>query len=154
MQPYSGRPLSHNLNEVSGSGPYTHRPLFGYERVNSGIRFTHTPIPAVAPVIAHMFYLASQGAELDHIIAHLRTLNFIGARGKPIARSSVYWILTNPFYAGMVMFDGKLWRGTHTPIVTEWVFGRVQLRLKRQKVKKALQTNTQISLITKPHLCP
>jgi hypothetical protein len=51
--------------------------------------------------------------------------------GYPLALSSVYRILTNPFYAGLIVWDGQTYSGKHDPIVTIEEFERVQRLLGR-----------------------
>lgn len=52
--------------------------------------------------------------------------------------SGVYTMLRNPFYYGMLQFNGELHKGQHTPMVTKAEFDKVQGRLRegsRQKPK-------------------
>lgn len=46
--------------------------------------------------------------------------------GKPMAYSSVCAMLKNPFYYGKIRFNKQLFDGTHTPMVTEAEFEKVQ----------------------------
>jgi DNA invertase Pin-like site-specific DNA recombinase len=46
--------------------------------------------------------------------------------GGPITLSTVYKILANPFYAGVLEWEGKTYAGKHQPIVTIDEFDRVQ----------------------------
>lgn len=46
--------------------------------------------------------------------------------GKPLSRSSLYGILTNPFYAGLIRYNGELYNGSHDPMITSAEFDRVQ----------------------------
>lgn len=38
--------------------------------------------------------------------------------GKPMAKSGVYTMLRNPFYAGMINWSGKLYKGNHKPMIS------------------------------------
>lgn len=51
--------------------------------------------------------------------------------GDPLALSAVYRILTNPFYAGVIPWEGKTYPGKHPPMVTLDEFDRVQELLGR-----------------------
>lgn len=54
---------------------------------------------------------------------------------RPLSRSTVYRILTNPFYYGWFEYprgSGAWWRGRHTPIISEDEFRIVQARLGRK----------------------
>ena len=46
--------------------------------------------------------------------------------GKAMAYSSVCAMFKNPFYYGMILFNGRLYQGTHTPMITEAEFEKVQ----------------------------
>ena len=48
------------------------------------------------------------------------------AGGKPLAMSTVYKILTNPFYAGILVWDNQTYPGKHEPVVTIDEMERVQ----------------------------
>jgi site-specific DNA recombinase len=45
---------------------------------------------------------------------------------KPLVVSAVYKLLKNPFYAGIVVWEGKTYPGKHQPMVTIAEFDRVQ----------------------------
>ena len=54
---------------------------------------------------------------------------------RPISRSTVYRILTNPFYYGWFEYprgSGSWWKGRHTPMISEDEFRVVQTRLGRK----------------------
>lgn len=51
--------------------------------------------------------------------------------GVPLAHSTTYKILTNPFYAGLILWGGQLYPGKHEAIVTLEEFDRVQAMLRR-----------------------
>lgn len=46
--------------------------------------------------------------------------------GKPIADSTIYKMLANPFYKGIVAWNGATYPGRHAPVVTAKEFDRVQ----------------------------
>ena len=43
-----------------------------------------------------------------------------------LSKSHLEKLLKNPFYIGAFYWDGKLYRGTHTPLITQVLFDRVQ----------------------------
>lgn len=51
--------------------------------------------------------------------------------GKYLSISNVHNILTNPFYAGIVMWGGNAYTGAHEPMLTKEEFERVQIILGR-----------------------
>ena len=59
---------------------------------------------------------------------------------KPLHKDKVKYLLTNPFYYGIVRYSGEMYEGRHTPIIEKRLFDRVQevvkLRGRIQKAKK------------------
>lgn len=49
--------------------------------------------------------------------------------GKPLARSTIYKILTNSFYYGWFQYQGQLWKGAHESMIIEEEFDKVQILL-------------------------
>lgn len=90
------------------------------------------------PFIRRMFELHLSGMSPAGIARIARDewgyLTRSGARsgGRPLALSSVYKILGNPFYAGLIQWRGKLSVGKHPPVVTLDEYDRVQARLHRR----------------------
>lgn len=52
--------------------------------------------------------------------------------GKPITKSSIYRILTNPFYYGWFLYNGTLHEGNHEPMITKSQFWQVQALLREK----------------------
>jgi len=52
--------------------------------------------------------------------------------GKPLPRSSIYEILTNPFYYGWFEYNKELHQGKHESMISEDDFNRVQILLGRK----------------------
>ncbi len=51
--------------------------------------------------------------------------------GRPIALSSIYHLLGNPFYAGLIPWNGEIFPGKHEPVISIDEFERVQRILGR-----------------------
>ncbi len=62
----------------------------------------------------------------------LRTQKHKRIGGKPLSRSSIYKIFTNPFYCGLMSKNGNIYKGNHEPIITPDEFDRVQALLGRK----------------------
>ena len=50
-----------------------------------------------------------------------------------VAKSYLYKLLANPYYKGDVVYQGKVYKGTHTPLVTPEVFLQVQAMLETHR---------------------
>ncbi len=56
-------------------------------------------------------------------------------QGKPLPRSTIYRVFTNPFYCGWFEYpkrSGNWYKGSHEPMVTQGEYDRVQLLLGRK----------------------
>lgn len=84
-----------------------------------------------APLIAKAFRLASE-FRLRQVVAEMRQLGLTGAAGRPIGLSSLYTVLTNPFYMGMVRYGGETVRGNHEPLVDKALFMTVHHTLRQR----------------------
>jgi DNA invertase Pin-like site-specific DNA recombinase len=67
----------------------------------------------------------------------LRTLQRKREGGRPLALSSIYNILTNPFYAGVIPWKGRLYPGKHPPVISMDEFERVQELLGRTTKRRS-----------------
>lgn len=94
--------------------------------------------PERFPIVRRMFEMMLTGAssppQIWQAAAYdwgFRTPKRKRIGGGPLARSGVYRILSNPFYAGIIERSGKTYAGKHPPVVTLDEFDRVQELLRR-----------------------
>jgi site-specific DNA recombinase len=59
---------------------------------------------------------------------------------KPIERSRVYHLLTNPYYVGIVTFGGVQYEGRHQPLVSRQTFDMVQQVLREHRFGEQQRT--------------
>jgi site-specific DNA recombinase len=90
------------------------------------------------PLVRRMWDLMLTGAhtprrvwEIATFDWNLRTLKRKRVGGGPIARSAIYSLFTNPFYAGIIKWEGKTYVGKHPSMVTLDEFDAVQATLGR-----------------------
>lgn len=62
----------------------------------------------------------------------LRTRKMRRKGSKPLGRSTIYAILTNPFYTGEFKYKGVIYSGKHEPMITQAEFDKVQIILGRE----------------------
>jgi len=113
----------------SGKAPLGYR--------NDPVTRTIVPDPERFPLIRQMFDLLLTGKTPMRIWEIAR--NEWGFRspkrkqmgGKPIALSMVYRILNNPFYAGFFEWQGRTYKGAHSPLLTMEEYERVKTILGR-----------------------
>lgn len=110
-------------------------PLFGYLYDNVNRR--HFPDPIRFPIVKRLFELAAKGTKMRFIYAELLAMEGFttvargGRGGRPIPRQNLYAMLRDPFYAGMVEWEGRLYEGIHESVVSWDVFLRVQPAMNR-----------------------
>jgi DNA invertase Pin-like site-specific DNA recombinase len=112
------------------------RAPLGY--CNDGETKTIIKDPARFPLIRNMFELMLTGSYSPTQIAFmardewgLRTPQRKRSGGVPLAVGSTYKILTNPFYAGIILWNGQAYPGKHEPVVNIDEFKRVQKLIER-----------------------
>ena len=99
--------------------------------------------PERFPMIRELWELMLTGAYSPRRIRDimeergLRTLQRKREGGRPLALSSVYNILRNAFYAGVIPWKGRLYPGKHRPVVTMDEFERVQELLGRTTKRRS-----------------
>jgi len=94
--------------------------------------------PERYPIVRHMWDLMLSGAypprriwELATTEWGLRTVQTKRQGGRPITLSTTYSLFTNPFYAGVLVWNGDTYPGKHRPMITLDEFDRVQALLGR-----------------------
>lgn len=94
--------------------------------------------PIRFPLIRKMFDMILTDAYTPHQVADiarnqwgLRTPLRKRSGGTPLARSAIYKILGNPFYAGIITWKGATFPGKHDPILSIDEFQRVRQLLGR-----------------------
>ncbi len=94
---------------------------------------TIIPDPQRFSMVKEMWHLMLTGAysprqlmEMANFQWGFRTIRRKRSGGKMLSLSGVYRILSNPFYAGIIQGNGKLYPGKHETIVTLDQFDRVQ----------------------------
>lgn len=118
------------------NGWLPHTPPLGY--LNEKESKTIVADPDRFPLVQKMWQLMLTGAYTPRRIWEiatedwgLRTVRRKRIGGKPPSLSSWYYMLSNPFYAGVLELEGKTYPGKHPTMVTVDEFERVQVLLRR-----------------------
>ena len=67
--------------------------------------------------------------ELREII---NKLGLLGVKSKLLSVSNYQYLLQNPFYYGLIRYNGEYFEGRHEPIITKKLFDDVQLVMKQK----------------------
>ncbi len=76
-------------------------------------------------------YTAPQILDIANEEWGFRTRKTKRKGGKPMSKSTIYKIFTNPFYAGLFEYSGEIYQGSHEAMITLDEFDRVQELLGR-----------------------
>jgi site-specific DNA recombinase len=106
------------------------RAPIGY--LNEPLDHTIIPDPDRFAIIRQMWDLLLQGCPPSRI--HRIAKDEFGLRnrkrppkmGNPLCLSSTYRLFTNPFYYGVIEYNGMVYQGKHQPMITEGEFWRAQ----------------------------
>jgi DNA invertase Pin-like site-specific DNA recombinase len=103
----------------------------GYKNVMNYNRISYVEIDNErAPIIKQMFNRVGEQKHSGRTIKQwLDRVGFTTRSGKQIALSKVYGILKNTFYYGEFEFGGKIYKGSHEPLITKAIFNNVQRQL-------------------------
>ncbi|WP_144628296.1 recombinase family protein [Arthrobacter woluwensis] len=95
--------------------------------------------PERAPLIQEAFRLYVTGDWSLHELAQHLTRQGLCSRqtahreSRPITRSSLQVILTNPYYCGFVRYEGKCFQGAHQRLVSPEMWNHVQTMLESRR---------------------
>nr|MBA3529789.1 recombinase family protein [Propionibacteriaceae bacterium] len=117
------------MQEKAEQGVWPSRAPLGYRNVTGqdGKRTIELD-PAAAPVIEQMFQWYSTGRySLRDITLRVQAAGLqFRATGARVPKTTVNQILRNPLYQGDIPWNGRLYRGTHQPLVSREVWATVQ----------------------------
>ncbi|MDD3888000.1 MAG: recombinase family protein [Patescibacteria group bacterium] len=86
-----------------------------------------------APLIKKTFEAYASG---NHTLKNLRKIiNGLGLRGRRdglLSVSNFQYLLQNPFYYGIIRYNGEFYNGKHEPIITKKLFDECQEVMKRK----------------------
>ncbi len=114
--------------EKAEQGIYPSFAPLGYANVEcNGKRFIQ-PDPVVGPQVLKMFeWYATGDYSLLELTRKSHREGFTFRKsGQKVSKSVVHKILKNPLYYGEFRWAGKIYKGTHEPLVSRELFDRVQ----------------------------
>ena len=80
-----------------------------------------------AQLIKKSFELYSTGKfSLRRLCETINNLKLIGRKNKMLSVSNYQYFLKNPFYCGLIRYNGELYEGKHKPIIAKKLFDKVQ----------------------------
>ena len=129
---YFSAQLSDRVSEAmaakAGKGIYPSYAPVGY--VNDREARTIVPDPERAPLVREAFELyANTGITLADLVKWSKERGLATRRGGKFAKSTLHKMLGNPIYAGVVRWGEVTAPGIHEPLISQFLFDRVQEKL-------------------------
>jgi DNA invertase Pin-like site-specific DNA recombinase len=107
--------------------------------LNDPVSRTIVKDPVRFPLVRRIFDLMLTGAYSAKQICKMardelgfRTPKRKRSGGKPLALSGVYKLLKNPFYAGILVWAGRTYRGAHEPLASIEELDRIRALLRKR----------------------
>jgi hypothetical protein len=88
-----------------------------------------------SPLVKEAFALLSQGRTLRAALREMTAKGLRSRHGKLLCVGAFYKLATNPFYAGIVEFEGVRRSGTHEALIPVEQFYPIQGRLQERRRK-------------------
>ncbi len=103
--------------------------------------------PVKASLVKKVFELYATGAyTVTSLTAWCHENNLLSRSNKYIQLSKVYAMLKNPFYLGLMKYNGEFFEGKHEPLISKRLFDKVQTVLK-EKGKPRLDKKHHFSFL-------
>lgn len=120
------------MEEKVAQGGWPHRAPLGYR--NDKESRSVVPDPATAPLVVYAFErYASRSVALSDLAAELADRGLVSRSGKPLTRTGLHHLLSNPFYIGRIPYKGEVYPGAHEPLIALELFERAQEALKSNR---------------------
>ncbi|MBD3362319.1 hypothetical protein GF362_01210, partial [Candidatus Dojkabacteria bacterium] len=131
-----GHEVKKGVSQKVKQGWWPNNAPLGYENFGRKHERLIRPVPETAKYIKQAFKLFSTGEfSITSLTNKLQALGMTSQKGNPISRSAVSRMLRNPIYYGEFIWNGKLHKGKHKPIIKKSLFDSVQVILNTRKVK-------------------
>lgn len=117
-------------------------PPPGYMTVVREGKRIHDFNPATYKSMQRIFQLMLEPHQTTETIRHKMTeFGIVTSKGRTFSKSHAHRILTNPFYIGVIQFDGKEYPGKQPHLISEELFNAVQAKMSRKRPTKYRKHN-------------
>ena len=90
-----------------------------------------------APLLKKAFELYATGKySLKELRKIISDFGLVGTKGKTLSVSNFQYLLQNPFYHGLIRYNGEYFEGKHEPIISKKLFDQVQEVMKQKSKLK------------------
>ncbi len=117
-------------------------PPPGYMTILREGKRIHDLNPQTYKSMQRIFELMLEPQHSIETIRHKMTeFGLVSGRGRPFSKSHAHRILTNPFYIGVIRFDGKEYPGRQPHLISDELFSAVQAKISRKRPTKYRKHN-------------
>jgi site-specific DNA recombinase len=117
--------VKRGLRQKLRNGVFPSMAPLGY--LNDRVRKCIVVDPERAPLIRKAFELYATGNfSIDDVKARIDKLGLKSWSGKPVGRSTYFFIVHNPIYYGLMRYMGETHEGKHEPIISKRLFDLAQ----------------------------
>jgi DNA invertase Pin-like site-specific DNA recombinase len=117
--------IKRGIRQKLRNGIWPNRPPVGYfnDRNNRCIAVQ----PEKAKLVRKAFELYATGNfPLHEVRSRMEKIGFTSCTNKRMSISDYQWMYQNPFFYGVMEFNGEFYEGKHEPIISKRLFDRVQ----------------------------
>lgn len=115
-------------------------PPRGYKTVTENSKKIHVLDEEASPLVERAFKLYTEpGQTVSTVMSELMECGLSTKKGRPLTKSAVHKMLRNPFYIGVIRFDGREYPGAHEPLISTELFNAVQEKMGEHKATKVRQ---------------
>ncbi|MCL5666556.1 MAG: recombinase family protein [Patescibacteria group bacterium] len=112
-------------------------PKLGYKTVGEKGHRIHVPEETEAKHVRKMFDLYATGNyPLKRLMYVMYEAGFRTKNGYKVSMGNLQRLLTDPFYYGVIRWEGKIYPGKHEPLISKETFDKVQAILKGKATPK------------------
>ncbi len=113
------------------------RPPVGYTTAVLNGKRIHVPDPRTSRAIRRAFELYLEPNESTTTIwAFLEQSGVTTYTGRPLSPSAAHKLLLNPYYMGIISFNGETYQGSHQPLISKQLYESVQNKLHNKRPSK------------------
>lgn len=127
------------MREKAEQGIYPSAAPFGYRNVvgPSGKNIIE-PEPTTAPIVRQLFEWYAEGERsVKDLVRMAREAGLsLSKSGGPVNASKIHQVLRRRLYSGDFDWKGRVYKGTHEPLVSRELYETVQARLDGRKAKR------------------
>ncbi len=115
---------------------------------------TISPHPIYFEMLREIFKLALTGNySTNKLYEKAEELGIKNCKGKPISRTQMYRVLTNPFYTGEFEYSGKMYQGVHKPLITSGEYEVIQNHINQRSRPREKEYTWTLTGLVKCDVC-